>query len=710
MKKDTLIFYLLNLTLIPLVVFCFFYLFKNDVSYVSQSRTALTYEQAENFCAESKGVLPNNNQLYDLAFYQKHKKTLYKYYWSSDKYQKFDNKNYLINMSTYAYAYDANHKKWGTFCVSDNEEGWIKYLALAFSIFVVGYIWYRFFKSKGLNSKYIDSILLGLLLIVWLVFALYKIGSSEAPETYFYSQNKSFEIDFGQSVEIDKVCHYSGIYYGHFTLSQKLESGYSKFYQNFTTGKHSFPYSFRWDCENVNIKTDKIKFDTLKSGLILGELKFFKNNTPITNFSISTPYSDLKERYTVEALFDEPNIPAVKNYYGGVYFDEIYHSRTGFEILHELPYYDRVHPMLGKTIIAGGIDIFGMNPIGYRSMNALFGTLMIIIFYFFVKSMFKSSLIGFLGGFLMTFEFMHLTQSRIGLIDTFGVFFTIVTLYMLLKFLQTISSKKSIKYLIALAVMFGLAVGVKWSSFFAISAIGFMILYTLFTEKYQNQKIYAPISGYKLILYSTLALGLSVLVYIATFIPMLLKGDSFIDIWNYQTHAYSYHSNLNATHSYSSPWWSWPIIFKPMGYVRENFGHDLKISITAFGNPAIWWFSIVAIFYTIYSFIRRQDINSLFIIVGICAMYLPYVLVDRIMFIYHFYYAVPIFMLAICYLFNDLVRFKAIKNPKYFYLLFGYMAVVATLFLVFYPVLSGVVIEKNYVSDFLIWFKNRWWL
>jgi len=47
---------------------------------------------------------------------------------------------------------------------------------------------------------------------------------------------------------------------------------------------------------------------------------------------------------------------------------------------------------------------------------------------------------------------------------------------------------------------------------------------------------------------------------------------------------YNYHSNLKATHPYSSQWHSWIVDYKPMCYYRAD-GKWAISSITAFGNP-----------------------------------------------------------------------------------------------------------------------------
>ena len=43
-----------------------------------------------------------------------------------------------------------------------------------------------------------------------------------------------------------------------------------------------------------------------------------------------------------------------------MYFDEIYHGRTGYEQLHKMPVYETTHPPLGKDLIMVGIALFGM--------------------------------------------------------------------------------------------------------------------------------------------------------------------------------------------------------------------------------------------------------------------------------------------------------------------------------------------------------------
>jgi len=56
------------------------------------------------------------------------------------------------------------------------------------------------------------------------------------------------------------------------------------------------------------------------------------------------------------------------------------------------------------------------------------------------------------------------------------------------------------------------------------------------------------------------------------------------DIWNY-------HANLDATHTYFSPWWTWPWLYRPTWYFWWS-GQGWVRGVVALGNPAVWWVSV----------------------------------------------------------------------------------------------------------------------
>ena len=524
--------------------------------------------------------------------------------------------------------------------------------------------------------------LLLVLIISFLFYSFLNLGSTKAPQTFeqidVNTNMKGVIFDFVKEQHIDKFCYYIGIDRNiKFRLGYFNKSSWQKFYSY----DKSFPFSFRWNCEKVNLTTSKIGILVSKGNATLGEIRFMNSNHIVPFTTKQLP-----------KVNDEHDIKIDTTYYGGMFFDEIYFGRTAYEILHKLQIYETTHPFLGKALISQGIKIFGMTPFGWRFVNVLFGTLMIIIIYYLALLIFQNHLYAISSATLITYSFMHLTQVRISIIDTFGVSFVIFSYYFLYQFIL----KQKLHWLIISGIFFGLASAIKWSAVFA--SLGFLAiaLYLIFSQYSLEQKF----KGYRLILYGLLSyIVVGVGVYYLTFY-IYMENNSFHDIINYQIDMYNYHSALQATHPYSSKWWSWIIDYRPMCYYREIVG-DRFSSITVFGNPAIFWIGVLAILYLIYSSIVYSKIEAIFILFAFLGLYLPYIFVGRLMFIYHFYYAVPFLILSIIYLFQNLITKETI--------LYIYMVIVVVLFLIYYPVLSGYEVAKWYVDEYLVWFKG-WWL
>jgi len=556
----------------------------------------------------------------------------------------------------------------------------IYYIAIAIvCLFLLGYNSYRYSK----NLRIVKFPLLIILIFSFLIYAFHGLGSTEAPQTFeTLKKGNNISFDFGKPTPIDKVCYYVGIDKNvNFSLTSIEQSKWNNFY----TYKKNFPFSFRWKCIESNITPSKVRLYVMKNEMMLGEVRFMYRGKTV-------PF-----KTNNKLLNDEQEQNIDKTYFGGMFFDEIYHSRTAYEIMHAMPVYENTHPYLGKLLIIPGIKLFGMTPFGWRFINVIFGALIIFMTYYFAFQLFKNRLFAFSAAFIMTYSFMHFTQARIGIIDTFGVFFIVASYYYLYRFII----RQKLSLLLLSGLFFGLASAVKWSAVFA--ALGFIVIaFYLLITGYPFKKRFA---GYRLILYGLLSYGVvAVSVYTFSFFDIVLQGGNFQDIINYQLNALNYQTSLVTTHPYSSPWWSWIIDFRPMCYYREIVA-DRFSSITVFGNPAIFWLGIVAVLYLVYGFVRRRTLEGSFILIAFLSLYLPYIFVHRLMFIYHFYYAVPFLILAIVYMLRDGMHYF----PKYRKFYFVYLAVVALLFLVFYPVLSGYEVPKVYVDYGLRWFPG-WWL
>ena len=89
-------------------------------------------------------------------------------------------------------------------------------------------------------------------------------------------------------------------------------------------------------------------------------------------------------------LIDEQDtVPEKPTYENSMYFDEIYHARTGYEHAHSLYTYETTHPPLGKVFMSWCIDLMGMTPFAWRFAGTMTGILMIPAIYLLAMQLMK---------------------------------------------------------------------------------------------------------------------------------------------------------------------------------------------------------------------------------------------------------------------------------------------------------------------------------
>ncbi len=79
------------------------------------------------------------------------------------------------------------------------------------------------------------------------------------------------------------------------------------------------------------------------------------------------------------------------------------------------------HPQLGKVIIAGSIDIFGDNAIGWRISAVIFGAAAILLMYWLVRCAGGSPWLALGAASLASFDNLWVVHSRIAVLDIYAV-------------------------------------------------------------------------------------------------------------------------------------------------------------------------------------------------------------------------------------------------------------------------------------------------
>ena len=130
----------------------------------------------------------------------------------------------------------------------------------------------------------------------------------------------------------------------------------------------------------------------------------------------------------------------------------------------------------------------------------------------------------------------------------------------------------------------------------------------------------------------------------------------------------------------------------------------MRLGISSFGNPLVWWAGIPAFAVTFCLALFRRQKTAIFLTIGYLAQYLPWTLVDRCTFIYHYFPSVPFVVLMIGYCFLQLK--KAVSTRTLYICCIAYAAAVFGLFFLFYPVLAGTPVSVEYVDKFLRWMDS----
>lgn len=603
-----------------------------------------------------------------------------------------------------------------------------------------------------------DYLTLGLIVLLYSIYIFTNLGSWNTPRTgmELISPEQTVEINLAQPSSIRTVAWYDAEGSG----KMKLESFDG--IQWHAAGELS--------CDNYYIlRTMPVVLDGVSKLRVIpepvaghvNEISFFdadKNIIPVATVKEATQPEEPASQFP---LCDEPERMSTKpTYMNSTYFDEIYHGRTAYEFIKGYQVYETTHPPFGKDLLSLGILLFGMNPFGMRFMHVITGILLMITLFFLGRMVLASRFGAYATMALGMMDFMPFVQSRYSTIDTSSVLFITLMFLFTIKYIKEQELRpgvrKSVGTMILIFASAGLAAATKWTAVYGIGGVVFcfaLVELRKFLAYWQERaklavklpkpvvtrggKIKRPskLSAFELQIRNemgTLAknfwlknFGTTLLValllfliivpviYGLTYIPFLstknvdlFSGVGIREVLNSQRDMFDYHSKLNATHPFTSHWWSWPFNFKPLWiYGDDNPTPGNKSTIVSMGNPFIWFLGVLALVILVYQLLVNRRF-TLYHAVFVCffSVYLPWVLVTRIAFIYHYYPCLPVLYLFVAMLFEPF--WKLNKEGRQFVYVAGILCLM--LLLLFYPAISGLEVPQTYISKFLYWFPKDW--
>lgn len=527
------------------------------------------------------------------------------------------------------------------------------------------------------------------------VFAAYflvsmiNMGSTEVPQTYWETaQSDIIVLQLPDNTQVKEIWCYNGIdksggikklnIYASDSMSVSELKTEDRIKQKTVEGN-----LYRWyklfDGGDTFISNNYFAFSS-SGGMRINEIVLLDNERNIINYNIASV--NREGEHSARYAFDEKNYYPFNSLMTDMYFDEIYHARTAFEHIMGWKPYETTHPPLGKIIISLGIRIFGMNPFGWRISGVFFSAMLSAALYALGKNIFLSRKWASLFALLGCLDGLHFVQGRIATIDTYIVFFSTLSMIFMIKFFRTnILRESTLKSLLPFAlsgIFFGLAVSSKWTGIY--TGAGLLALFIIYIAKMINEYRYKAalnyheekdIKGYSkafnnkfiCIVFTGIIFFVIIpfTIYLFSYLPYLTDGSrnlkALFDVMaENQSYMLNYHGKwvVNEGHQCASPWYSWLFNYRSVYMYKADESFNAYSRIHSMGNHAIMWFGAVALVYFIFS--AKSGQAKLFLLTGFLSALLPWTLVERTTFIYHFYPAMPYYIGMIIYLLRDICK------------------------------------------------------
>ncbi|MEG0356118.1 MAG: glycosyltransferase family 39 protein [Christensenellaceae bacterium] len=570
-----------------------------------------------------------------------------------------------------------------------------------------------------------DGLIMLIITAVYAVVAFTNLGAVQIPKTS-YTLNEPVIVEFSQPQHITQMKYYADYGEGDidFLYSDTGEQ-YSPIMLTRGEEEVSFVHHqkselYKWQVYQTDFTGKYIWIEATSGELPILEIAFYD-----ANGNLVTPTKILP--VTATTLFDEQAlVPAQPTYMTDFYFDEIYHVRTAYENIHGIEPYEITHPPLGKTILASGIEMFGMTPFGWRFMGTLCGVIMLPILFILAKMMTKKTKYAAFAAILLAADFMHFAQTRIGTIDSYSILWIMLMYLFMYQFTQqNFNRQKLSKSLVPLflsGLFFGIGAATKWLCIYAGAGLLIIFLITMY-RRHQEYK-YAKESGeyphitanYKRNLVTIL--GWCVLffliipagIYLLSYLPytMVTQGNAYglKEILGNQSYMLNYHSTLDpaTVHPFASKWFTWPLTIRPvLFFSQQNPAANTIATLSTMGNPLVWWSGVVASVWLIVNAIRKKHRNfaMLFLAIAALSQFMPWWFITREVFIYHYFATVPFLILLIVY------WLKYIEEDFKYGKIFGIVLVAScvAMFIFFYPVITGIPANADYVNG-LRWIES----
>ncbi len=359
------------------------------------------------------------------------------------------------------------------------------------------------------------------------------------------------------------------------------------------------------------------------------------------------------------------------------------------------------HPLVAKQLIAGAIALFGDHPAAWRAPGAAMGVITIISLYALAWALFGTVSAALTAGVAALLNQLVFVQARIAMLDAYMAAFLMAALavFALAAHPRDPARAHTRAAFVATGVLLGLAVGSKWTAAPFVALILAAVLGArVWASVRERRGVLACIASGDFAAWPRASAldavawigAVSVLVYLATFWPLLVLRNDGADLWGLVTFQGVMLQKQTAPlgdHHQISYWWSWLLPVKAQWYYFKDID-GVRRALLFFGNPVILWTAYGALLACVYRGVRAKDWRYLSVSVLILFSYLMWpAMPKKISFYFYFYNTAILLGLALAgvqHAFFDPARSRVGSAMT-----LGFFAAAAAVFVYFYPVLAA---------------------
>ena len=413
---------------------------------------------------------------------------------------------------------------------------------------------------------------------------------------------------------------------------------------------------------------------------------------------------------------------------GRIVFDEIYYAQDACVFVRGAggvckitsPSTDE-HPHLAKWLIAGGIELLGYSPFGWRIAAAVVGTVGIALAYVLARRLLGSTIAAAAVGLLLAIDLLWFVHSRVAMLDVFVATFALAAvLFAVLDRDRTTRARdrerlRDRPWLVSAGLAAGAAAASKWSG---VWFWGVVVVVPFVWDVARRRG--RDGAGVAAVLRATWRVRLWSLVVFPGFLYVVSFGNRFSggllvppwerdswwwDLAQRQWMMLTYHVNfVDSPFPWTSPAWSWPFVKRPIVYEFE-IADGRYTEVLAMGNPLVWIPALAAMIWIAARWIRHRDVTlpDGVILAGFAAGYLPWLALGArrsSVFIFYLLPAVPFLVLALVRIGQQLAS-RATGRV----IVTGFVVLSVAMFAFFYPVAAWVPLDPASWRA-RIWFRG----